>query len=82
VVASLLEDLQTQATTDRYLADQLILFAALARGTSEYLIPRTTEHVRANLWLVEKILGTKSELRGNHLRLEGIGFQKNNSEAI
>ena len=80
VVASLLEDLQTKATTDRHLADQLILFAALARGTSEYLIPGTTEHVRANLWLVEKILGAKSELQGNHLRLEGIGFQKNNEK--
>ena len=76
VVASLLEDLQTQATTDRHLADQLILFAALARGRTEYLIPGTTDHVKANLWLVEKVLGAKSELQGNHLRLEGIGFQK------
>jgi len=76
VVASLLEDLEKKATTDRHLADQLILFAALARGTTEYLIPRATEHVKANLWLVENVLGAKSELRGNLLRLEGIGFQK------
>jgi len=74
VVTSLLEDLQTKATTDHHLADQLILFAALARGTTEYLIPRTTDHVQANLWLVEKFLGAKGELRGNRLRLEGIGF--------
>jgi RNA 3'-terminal phosphate cyclase (ATP) len=76
VVASLLEDLGTKATTDRHLADQLILFAALARGTTEYLIPGTTDHIQANLWLVEKILGAKTELRGNHLRLEGVGLQK------
>jgi RNA 3'-terminal phosphate cyclase (ATP) len=76
VVASLLEDLKTKATTDRHLADQLILFAALARGTTRYLIPRITDHVEANLWLVEKILGAKIELRGNDLRLEGIGFLK------
>jgi RNA 3'-terminal phosphate cyclase (ATP) len=76
VVASLLEDLRTRATTDRHLADQLILFAALARGTTEYLIPVTTEHVTANLWLVGKVLGAKNELRGNHLRLQGVGFQK------
>jgi RNA 3'-terminal phosphate cyclase (ATP) len=76
VVASLLEDLRTKATTDRHLADQLILFAALARGTTEYLIPRTTDHVKANLWLVEKVLGAKSEPEAKHLRLEGIGFQK------
>jgi len=76
VVGTLIEDLRTQATTDRHLADQLILFAALARGTTQFLIPSITEHVEANLWLVERILGTKFELRGKDLRLEGIGFPK------
>ena len=76
VVGTLLEDLRTKATTDRHLADQLILFAALARGTTQFLIPSVTDHVEANLWLVEKILGAKVELRGKGLRLEGIGFQK------
>ena len=76
VATSLLEDLETKATTDRHLADQLILFAALARGTTEYLIPRATDHVQANLWLVERILGAKGELQGNRLRLEGMGFQR------
>jgi RNA 3'-terminal phosphate cyclase (ATP) len=76
VVGTLLEDLRTQATTDRHLADQLILFAALARGATQFLIPSVTEHIEANLWLVEKILGAKVELRGKDLRLEGIGFQK------
>jgi len=80
VVASLFEDLDTKATTDRHLADQLILFAALAGGTSEYLIPRITEHIESNLWLVEKILGVKSELSENHLHIEGIGFQKTGKE--
>jgi RNA 3'-terminal phosphate cyclase (ATP) len=76
VVSSLLEDLATQATTDRHLADQLVLFAALAKGTSRYLIPRMTDHVRSNLWLVEEILGVKTELKGNILTIEGIGFQR------
>ncbi len=80
VVTSLFEDLDTKATTDRHLADQLILFAALAGGTSEYVIPRMTEHVESNLWLVEKILGVKSELSKNHLCIEGIGFQKTRKE--
>ena len=76
VVSSLLEDLATRATTDRHLADQLILFAALAKGTTRYLIPRGTDHVRSNLWVVEEILGVKTELRGNILTIEGIGFQR------
>ncbi len=75
VVKSLFEDLQTGATTDRHLADQLILFAALARGMTEYQIPRTTGHVDSNLWLVEKILGVNWELKGRYLRVEGVGFR-------
>ena len=76
VVSSLLEDLATRATTDRHLADQLILFAALAEGTTQYLIPRMSEHIRSNLWLVDEILGVKSDLKGNLLTIRGIGFQK------
>ncbi len=76
VVKSLLEDLASQATTDRHLADQLILFAALAGGTTHYVIPRMTDHVDSNLWLVEKILGAQWKLDGNHLLLEGSGFRK------
>jgi RNA 3'-terminal phosphate cyclase (ATP) len=75
-VSSLLEDLATQATTDRHLADQLILFAALAEGTTQYLIPRMSDHIQSNLWLADKILGVKSDVSGNLLTVHGIGFQK------
>lgn len=74
VTATLLEDLQTGATTDRHLADQLILFGALAKGRTTYLIPKLTEHIESNLWLVNEILGARGEVAGNRLSLEGIGF--------
>ncbi|MHC4791733.1 MAG: RNA 3'-terminal phosphate cyclase [Planctomycetota bacterium] len=74
VARKLIEDLETGATVDRHLADQLIPFCALADGVSEYLIPRMTEHVETRLWLVEKILGAKTEVRNNHLRVKGIGY--------
>jgi RNA 3'-terminal phosphate cyclase (ATP) len=75
VVKSLLEDLDSGATTDRHLADQLIIFAALAQGTTEYSIPTVTDHVESNLWLVEEILGAKTHRTGNLLKVHGIGFQ-------
>jgi RNA 3'-terminal phosphate cyclase (ATP) len=81
VVKSLLEDLRAKATTDRHLADQLILFAALAAGRTEYLIPRVTDHIEANLWLVEKILGAKVKLKENRLQIEGIGFEASRNKA-
>jgi RNA 3'-terminal phosphate cyclase (ATP) len=74
VARKLIEDLETGATVDRHLADQLIPFCALADGVSEYLIPRMTEHVETRLWLVEKILGAKTEVRNNCLRVKGIGY--------
>ena len=76
VAASLLEDVKTGATADRYLADQLILFAALARGRTGFSIPRPTEHLESNLWLVEKILGAKTFLEKNLLQVEGVGFRR------
>jgi RNA 3'-terminal phosphate cyclase len=72
VARNLLEDLMTGATVDRYLADQLIIYAILAVGATEYIIPRLTEHVGTNLWLAEKF-GARARLEGNHLRIEGLG---------
>jgi RNA 3'-terminal phosphate cyclase (ATP) len=74
VARNLVEDLATGATVDRYLADQLIFYAALADGVSEYRIPRLTEHVETNLWLVETILGVKTAVDNNLVRIQGMGY--------
>jgi len=71
---SLIEDLATGATVDCYLADQLIFYAALADGVSQYRIPRLTEHVETNLWLVESMLGAKTEVNKNMVTIQGIGY--------
>lgn len=75
VARNLLEDLKTGAGVDRYLADQLIPYCALGDGVSQYTIPRMTEHVETNLWLVEKMLGTRTELEGNRVTIHGVGYQ-------
>jgi len=75
VARTLLEDLDSGAATDRHLADQLILFAALARGRTDYTIPHVTDHVQTNLWLVQRILGAETHLRGNHVQIKGVGFR-------
>ena len=74
VAVNLAEDLATAATVDRYLADQLIFYAALADGVSEYRIPRLTEHVETNLWLVETILGARTEVNENLVKIQGVAF--------
>jgi RNA 3'-terminal phosphate cyclase (ATP) len=74
VAGHLLEDLATGASTDRHVADQLVLFAALAKGGSDYLAPRPTEHLGTNLWLAERF-GAAARLEGNRVRVEGLGVQ-------
>jgi len=76
VAQSLIEDLATGATVDRYLADQLIFYAALADGVSQFRIPGLTEHVETNLWLVESILGAKTEVNNNLVTIQGIGYSR------
>jgi RNA 3'-terminal phosphate cyclase (ATP) len=73
VAADLLQDLATGAAVDRHLADQLIIFAALADGTTSYRIPEVTEHVESNLWLAQEILGAKADVQGNVVTVQGIG---------
>jgi len=75
VARNLLEDLKTGAGVDRYLADQLIPYCALGDGVSEYTIPRITEHVETNLWLVEEMLGARTKLEDNRVRIHGVGYQ-------
>ncbi len=76
VAGNLLDDLETGATVDRYLADQLIPFCALADGTSEYTVPQVTEHIESRLWLVEEMLGAKTEIKDNRVIIKGVGHQR------
>lgn len=74
VVDTLFEDLATGATVDRYVADQLIVFAALADGETLLRIPGRTDHVASNLWLVDRMLGAKSTIEEGILTVRGVGF--------
>lgn len=73
VARQFLEDLRTGATVDRFQADQVIPYCALANGWSQFIVPKMTEHVQTRLWLAEKMLGAKIQVRGTHIRIEGIG---------
>jgi RNA 3'-terminal phosphate cyclase (ATP) len=59
---NLLRELATRATVDSHLADMLVPYVALAQGNSAYLSGFMTEHLDTNIWLAEKILGTKFQV--------------------
>lgn len=58
---NLLMEIKAGATVDVHLADLLIPYVALADGESEYFTRSTTDHLEANIWLAQKILGVKFE---------------------
>jgi RNA 3'-terminal phosphate cyclase (ATP) len=75
VAERFMEDVNTGAAVDRYIADQLIIYAGLAEGFTKYSVPRITEHVETNVWLIEEFLGARTKIDGNLLEIEGIGFK-------
>ncbi len=59
---NLLRELESKATFDVHMSDILVPYVALAEGKSIYLNRTITEHLDANIWLAEKILGVKFQL--------------------
>jgi RNA 3'-terminal phosphate cyclase (ATP) len=70
---TLLADIRSGATVDRHLADQLVLFAALARGSTTYLVPKVTDHVLSNAWLVRQF-GAAVKIDERRIAVDGIGL--------
>lgn len=79
VAKQLLEELASGATLDRFAADQIIPFAALAEGESRFLIPTVTDHVFTSAWLAETFLGAQVRIDGQRLVIRGVGFWPNRS---
>jgi RNA 3'-terminal phosphate cyclase (ATP) len=75
VADQLLADLSTHATVDRYLADQLVFFAALARGRSRWRTPRRTEHLTTNLALAERF-GVRTRCVDGVVDVSGLGLAR------
>jgi RNA 3'-phosphate cyclase len=75
----LLEEIRGGAPLDRHMSDQIIPYMALARGTSEVAVRELTPHLKTNIYITEKILGNKFQIKekeGRYLiKTKGIGFK-------
>lgn len=81
VARTLLADLDSGAAIDQYLADQVLIFAALSDGVSRFRIPKPTAHVLTNRWLVETILGAQVDVSEHFMEVRGVGYRRS-GEAI
>lgn len=77
VAKQLLDEIASGATVDRFAADQIIPFAAMARGESRFVIPTVTDHVLTSAWLADVFLGAQVKLNGQRLMISGVGFWPN-----
>jgi RNA 3'-terminal phosphate cyclase (ATP) len=75
VAKTFLQDLRSGATVDRHVADQLVLFAALAHGTSRYIVARETEHLVTNLWLIGQF-GARGAVERRQVVIDGLGVTR------
>jgi len=55
---------EQNAALDRHLADQLLLYLALAKGPSTITTEAVTSHLLTNVWVIEQFLGPTFEVRG------------------
>jgi len=71
----LLAEIQAGACVDRFAADQMVVFTALAQGQSRLRIGHSTEHLMTALWLTRTFLGAQGRLDGCLLTVDGIGLR-------
>lgn len=79
--ASILKDLQEGGCTDEYLQDQLIIFMALAKGTSKIKTGPLSLHTETSIFFTQLLTGatfkvTKADdaVNAYYIQCEGIGF--------
>jgi RNA 3'-terminal phosphate cyclase (ATP) len=53
------------AALDRHLADQILIYLALARGPSRFTTEAVTSHLLTNVWVIEQFLGPTFEIKGS-----------------
>jgi len=59
----LIRQINSSATVDKFMSDQLIPYMALADGDSIVKVPELTKHTKTNIWLVEKFLPVKFSIK-------------------
>ena len=83
-VTQLLKFTRSGTMVDEHLADQLMIPAALAQGTTRYTTHRLTGHALTNADLLRQWLGVSIQIDGQldqpaEIVVAGVGFQRDQS---
>ncbi len=68
--------LERTASVDLHLADQLLLYAAIAGGETVYVTEQITEHLRTNAWVIGQFLEAEIEIdeATGRVTVQGVGL--------
>lgn len=64
VSKNLLDYYSTPACLDPHMADQIVLYLAVAKSESSFTTSMISNHLLTNLWIIEKFLGTQYMIEG------------------
>jgi len=65
VALELLKEEKSGACLDKHLADQILPFMALAPDKSQVAVSEITGHCKTNIWVIEKFIEGKFEIKGD-----------------
>jgi len=80
-VKGLLRQIDSGAAVDKHLGDQLVIWASLADGLSEYMVSELTSHTVTSIELCKLLSGAEAEVSGKLgepavVRIRGIGLKR------
>jgi len=64
----LLQEQKSGACLDKYSADQILPYMALARGKSQISVSEITKHSQTNIWVIEKFLDGEFKAEDNLIK--------------
>lgn len=73
----LIRSLKSKAAFDKHMADQILVYIALAKGKPEVRVEEVTDHCRTNIHVIEQILPVLFEVNEDkkEISVEGTGFE-------
>lgn len=63
----LLKEQKSNACLDKYLADQILPYLPLTSGKSSVTVSEITNHCKTNIWVIEKFLDGKFEIKNQQI---------------
>jgi len=59
------KEIDSRACLDRFMADQILPYIALAQGKGQFSVSEVTNHCLTNIWVIEKFIKGRFGIEGN-----------------